>query len=294
MTAEFANSDQAERANSDPARPPAAIDISSVSSPFSSISDVRSSISDVRESALSAIPSWLDKESVADAMSKRKRRTATQACLDNFDANARKMRRDKRYKAAFKSATSLLRDNMGDQNKAGKKGYGARDVVEHINNTMLSSPSDRRLSKTAVHRATVTNQAGKSPPMRGRPQSIPSALPYAIATHSAMMQISGEGEASAVRIKSTIHALVADTAHANKFSAEYVWRRTRKNHPEILNPVRAKGNEDQRVDWLTYKNIMVWNARAKQMLVNIGMAKDEPGEIRECALHLKCCLNTNM
>jgi len=115
-----------------------------------------------------------------------------------------------------------------------------------------------------------------------------------ISDDSAMMQISGEGEASAARIKSTMHALAADTAHTNKFSVEYAWQRKRKNHPEIMNPVGAKGNEERRVDWLTYKNITVWNARAKQMLVNIGMARDEPGEIRECALHLKCCLNTNM
>ena len=148
---------EAECVNSDPARPPAAIDISSASSPFSSISDFRSSISDVRESPLSAIPSWLDKASVTGAMSKRKRRTATQTCQDNFDANARKTRCDKRYKAAFKSATSLLRDNMCNQNKAGKRGYGAMAVVKHINNTMLTSPSDRRLSKTVVHQATVTN-----------------------------------------------------------------------------------------------------------------------------------------
>ena len=164
---------EAERANSDPARPPAAIDISSASSPFSSISDVR-------ESALLAIP--LDKESVAGAMSTRKKQTATQTCQDNFDDNARKMRREEQYKDAFKSATSLLRDNMGDQNKAGKKGYGARDVVEHMNKTVLTSPNDRKLSKTAVHRAVMTNHVGKSPPTRGRLQSIPSALPYAIAT----------------------------------------------------------------------------------------------------------------
>ena len=269
--------------------PPAAINITSGSafSPLTSESahtnanaNTVSSINTARESALSSIPSWLDKESVAGAMSKRKKRTATQTCQDNFDTNAKKKRRDERYKEAFKTATSLLHANMCDHNKAGKRGYGAVAVAKQINNTILTSPNDRKLSKTALHRAaTLSNQVGKSPPTGGRPQSIPSALPYALATHSAMMQISGEGEASAARIKSTMHALVAQTQHENKFSVEYAWRRTRKNHPEIMNPVRAKGNEDRRVDWLTYKNIIDWNARAKQLLINIGMAKDEPGEI---------------
>jgi len=48
-----------------------------------------------------------------------------------------------------------------------------------------------------------------------------------------------------------------------------------------MNPVRAKHNDDRQVDWLTYKNVLEWNARAKKFLVDIGMAKDEPGTIRE-------------
>ncbi len=52
------------------------------------------------------------------------------------------------------------------------------------------------------------------------------------------------------------------------------------HHPEIMNPVKAKNHEDRRVDWLTYKNIMEWNARAKKFLIDIGMAVDEPGIIR--------------
>ena len=48
-----------------------------------------------------------------------------------------------------------------------------------------------------------------------------------------------------------------------------------------MNLVWAKGNEDWHVDWLTHKNIIDWNARAKQLLINIAMAKDEPGEIHK-------------
>ena len=62
---------------------------------------------------------------------------------------------------------------------------------------------------------------------------------------------------------------------------EYVWRKTRTKHPEILNPVKTKNNEDRRVEWLTYKNIIDWTARAKEFLLSIQMAKDEPGVICE-------------
>ena len=75
--------------------------------------------------------------------------------------------------------------------------------------------------------------------------------------------------------------LVAGTAWENKFNLDYCWRRTRAKNPAILNPVKAKNNEDRRVEWLTYKNIMDWTACAKQFLVDIKMAKDEPGIIRE-------------
>lgn len=48
-------------------------------------------------------------------------------------------------------------------------------------------------------------------------------------------------------------------------------------------PHSAKNNEDRRVDWLSYGNILAWTARAKEFLISIGMAKDEPaGIIRKC------------
>jgi hypothetical protein len=48
-----------------------------------------------------------------------------------------------------------------------------------------------------------------------------------------------------------------------------------------LNLVRTKINKDRQVEWLTYKNINDWTAAAKKFLTTIGMAKDEPGIIRE-------------
>ena len=94
-----------------------------------------------------------------------------------------------------------------------------------------------------------------------------------------MMQVCAEGEASAPKMKATASALIAGTNH--NFSVDYAWRKTRMRHPEILNPVKAKNHEDRRVEWLTYKNIIEWNARAKKFLIDVGMAKDCPGMIRK-------------
>jgi len=63
------------------------------------------------------------------------------------------------------------------------------------------------------------------------------------------------------------------------FSLDYVYRKMSIDHPEMVNPVRAKNHKDRRVDWLSYNNIMKWNDGAKQFLVETGMAKDEPGMI---------------
>ena len=63
----------------------------------------------------------------------------------------------------------------------------------------------------------------------------------------------------------------------NTWSREYVYRRMKVEHPEILNPVWAKNHEDRQVDWLSFNIIMKWKSWVKQFLIDIGMAKDEPG-----------------
>ena len=72
------------------------------------------------------------------------------------------------------------------------------------------------------------------------------------------------------------------------FSTEYCWHKACENHPEIMNKVKAMVNKDCCVEWLLYKNVMGGIARAKEFLITIGMAKDEPREIRE---YLLCISN---
>jgi hypothetical protein len=67
-----------------------------------------------------------------------------------------------------------------------------------------------------------------------------------------------------------------NTKWQGTFSKEYLWRKTRSRHPQIMNPVDTKINKDQHVEWLSYKNIMDWTAKSKEFLISIGMAKDEP------------------
>jgi hypothetical protein len=96
-----------------------------------------------------------------------------------------------------------------------------------------------------------------------------------------MMQVSGEGEMSSIKMRTLATAMTLGTAHEGKLTDAYIWKATRHRHPEYIKPAQAVDNEDRRVDWLTYKNIMKWMKRAKKFIVDIGMAKDEPGVIRK-------------
>ena len=71
------------------------------------------------------------------------------------------------------------------------------------------------------------------------------------------------------------------TPHENKFSMEYLWRQNRIKHRKMIMPAKAINNEDRRVNWLTYKNIMDWNEKAKAVLISCGMCTEEKGLIRK-------------
>ena len=214
-------------------------------------------------------------------MTLRHQRTPTQVCRANFDCNAQKKYYRGRYTRAFKEATIELSNNQANEEMRGKRGYGAQAIAEKVNTSMLSSPNDHKLSATSLQRAIESKRAGQLPSKLGRPERIPFQLVAALAKQSAMTQVASEGEASGKKIKALTEGLVTGTKWESVFSTEYCWKRTRSQHSDILNLVRAKINEDRRVEWLTYKNINDWTAAAKKFLIAIGMAKDEPGIIRE-------------
>lgn len=226
-------------------------------------------------------PSWLDPDKTLAVMTLRHRHTPTQVCRANFDCNAQTKYYRGRYTRAFKEATIELSNNQANEEMRGERGYGAQAIAEKVITSMLSSPNDHKLSATSLQRAIESKRAGQSPSKLGRPERIPFQLVAALAKQSAMTQVASEGEASGKKIKALTEGLVTGTKWESVFSTEYCWTRTRSQHPEILNPVRAKINEDRQVEWLTYKNINNWTAAAKKFLIAIGMAKDEPGIIRE-------------
>jgi len=97
-----------------------------------------------------------------------------------------------------------------------------------------------------------------------------------------MMQASGEGEASSLKMRAISSAITLGTQFENKFSTDYLWQKTRLDHPHLIFPAKAIDNVDRRVDWLTYQNITNWNIAAKNFLISIGMGTEDQGLIRKC------------
>ncbi len=236
----------------------------------------------IAPSTLKAIadgPSWLDGDKTLAAMSVRKRRTPSQVCRANFDWSAKQKYYRGRYSEGFKKATIELSESMQNEKKRGRRGCGVHVITSRFNKMVLTSPNDSKLKKSVLINAVQQKWAGLSPVKLGRPVKVPSVLSKALWRQSAMMQVAGEGEASAKKMKAITEGLVTNTKWQGSFNKEYFWRKTRTSHPEIMNPVKAKINEDRRVDWLSYANIMDWTRHAKTFLISIGMAKDEPGII---------------
>jgi hypothetical protein len=84
-----------------------------------------------------------------------------------------------------------------------------------------------------------------------------------------MMQASGEGEASSLKMRAILSAITLGTQFENKFSTDYLWRKT-------------IDNVDCWVDWLTYQNITDWNIAANNFLISIEMGTEDQGLIRKC------------
>jgi len=96
--------------------------------------------------ALADAPSWLDPDKTLEAMMLCKKRTPSQVCRDNCDANAKRSYYGDRYSSAFKKATFKLSDSLNDDSMRGKLGQGARAIAATFNESMLFSPSNRKIN----------------------------------------------------------------------------------------------------------------------------------------------------
>jgi hypothetical protein len=226
------------------------------------------------------MPAWFDSAKTLDTLSKRPRRNSTQFPQDKFSEKVEKMYREQKHKVAFKEVQRILKSNCSSAGNP-KKGKGVCATIAMVQQEYLPSPNDIKIGRGAIESAMLKGGNIVSPVKRGRKVCIPHELTYAIATHSTMMQVASNGEAKSSEMKAVAAALLADTTHKAKINVDYLWRKTRESHPEILNPVKAKNDENRRVDWLSCKNLIDWNNRAKQFLLDMEMAEDVPGTIRE-------------
>ena len=94
-----------------------------------------------------------------------------------------------KHVAAHKTATLALKT---PESAKGKHGMGIRSVVCRINNEMLTSPGNRKLSVSTVHCAVQRGEFGISPKKIGRRSTLQPELTHGLAVHSIMMQLSGE------------------------------------------------------------------------------------------------------
>ncbi len=122
-----------------------------------------------------------------------------------------------RYKNAFKACTRLLKPAVAEDCTL-KGPVSLRKAVDCLNNEMLSSPNDRKLTKSAIYDAVAHGLFGVSPLMNERPQIVPPELTHGLACHAVMMQSSGEEEASSLKMRALACALTMGTQHENKFS----------------------------------------------------------------------------
>jgi hypothetical protein len=119
-----------------------------------------------------------------------------------------------------------------------KKGKGICAVIVEVSEEFLDFPSNIKVLRGAIERVMLQGDE-LSPLKPGQNVSVPHDLTYALATHSRMMPVAGDGEASTVTMKAVALAVLAGTKHEGKMDVEYVWRKTRESHPEIINLERA-------------------------------------------------------
>ena len=227
---------------------------------------------------------WLDSEATAAVMSKRSRRSRTAANRDRFEENAVNVFRTAKYVAAFKKATTYAQV-IRDGPLKGTRGNGLRDIAAKFNDDMLNSPNDRKLNKSTLDRALKNGMVGVTPPKIGKPVKVTKEITGALAEHAVMMQVSGEGEANKEKMLNAATALIVGTEHEGQMDPSWMYTKTLRDFPEIMNPVKAKDNDDRRVDWTTYKNLNDWTDGAKKLLIEMDMVKDEPGLISKLHIH---------
>ena len=170
------------------------------------------------EASIHTMPAWVDKQQVKKSVSVKKRRSSALANDKYFHDQAKQKLIDARYSSAVKLATVEYQANK-DQGNTGK-GTGLRPISDKYNLTMLHLPDDRELKPTTLSDYIKEGIIGVSPPKRGRRRAIPNPVTDQLARETAMMQASGEGEATSAKLYRVLDAATTGTEHAGKFNSK--------------------------------------------------------------------------
>jgi hypothetical protein len=171
-------------------------------------------------------------------LTRRKRKSLTEAHSYRLTEQVSNLYRAGRYKNAFKACTALLKPSRTEDEEVTKGTVSIQNAVDQINMQMLHSPNDKKLKKTTVYNAIARGSFGVSPLKNGRPRKVPPELTRGLACHAVMMQASGEGEASSLKMRAIAGALTLGTQFENKFSTDYLCVGTRLRASYVG---RAKG-----------------------------------------------------
>jgi hypothetical protein len=169
------------------------------------------------ESGLKDLPPWIDPESCSKMLTRRKQKILTEAHSYRLTEQVSDLYRAGRYKNAFKACTRLLKPAVAEDRSRGvtsmKGPVSLRKAIDRLNNEMLSSLNDRKLTKSAIYNAVARGLFGVSPLKNGRLRILPPELTHGLACHAVMMQLSGEGEASSLKMRALTGALTMGTRH---------------------------------------------------------------------------------
>ena len=177
------------------------------------------------DEALDALPEWCDRDGTRKSMTRRQRKNLTQAHLSRLTCQVEKRYYSARYSAGYKAATLAMQSTADSK----QYGTGLRATVNRINKEMLHSPNDKKLTKSTIYNAVARGDFGISPLKNGRKGVIPPELTHGLACHSVMMQASGEGEASSLKMRAISSAVTLGTKFENNerkvSSLLLVWER---------------------------------------------------------------------
>jgi hypothetical protein len=90
------------------------------------------------------------------------------------------------------------------------------------------------LKRSTVYDAVQWGEYGVSPLKNGRQVIVPPELTHGFACHTVMMQAAGKGEASSLKMRAIGKAVTLGMPFENKFSINYLWKKTRVDHPCLI------------------------------------------------------------